>query len=87
MVTLERSDKFVEVQLWQVFAGAKERWVDGYYQELLARDAKVVKSSSALVEGRKVKPLEKWASQIEKVMLVLCASVSSYNQDFGDALW
>lgn len=51
------SDTHVEMQLWQVFAGAKERWVEGEYQELLGREAKVVKPT-----------LEKWASQIEKVM-------------------
>jgi len=45
------------LQLWQVFAGAKERWVEGQYQELLAsREVEVVKPT-----------LEKWASQIEKV--------------------
>lgn len=45
------------MQLWQVFSGAKEQWVEGRYQELLAgRETKVVKPT-----------LEKWASQIEKV--------------------
>jgi len=47
------------MQLWQIFAGAKERWVEGKYQELLdSGEVKVVKPT-----------LEKWASQIEKVIV------------------
>lgn len=81
----ESSDTFVEVQLWQVFTGAKERWKDGYYQELLAGDAKIVEPLAGPV---KVAPrLEKWASQIEKVIPILYDFISRHNMAFGHAFW
>lgn len=76
----ESSDAFVDVQLWQIFTGAKVRWKDGFYQERLARDANVVKPFAGPVE--KPPRLEKWASQIEKVIFVYCDLISGYNLGF-----
>lgn len=49
-----------KMQVWQYFVGVNERWVEGEYQKLLGtRETKVVKPT-----------LEKWASQIEKVIVL-----------------
>ncbi|XP_024389545.1 uncharacterized protein [Physcomitrium patens] len=57
-------------ELWQVFTGAKDRHVNGYYQELLAREVDHVSSCDGSVENNlvteKPRAVEKWTAQIEK---------------------
>lgn len=76
--------------MWQIFSGAKQRRVKGYYNDRLGRDAEGAEPSDASYEDKlppfKSRPLEKWASQIEKVALVLCFSLIMFGRDFGHAL-
>ncbi|XP_024359488.1 uncharacterized protein [Physcomitrium patens] len=57
-------------EMWQIFSGAKQRRVKGYYNDRLGRDAEGAEPSDASYEDKlppfKSRPLEKWASQIEK---------------------
>lgn len=54
-----------------MFTGAKDRHVNGYYQELLAREVDHVSSCDGSVENNlvteKPRAVEKWTAQIEKV--------------------
>ncbi|KAI3879864.1 hypothetical protein MKW98_018103 [Papaver atlanticum] len=57
-------------ELWQAFVGAKARRGETYYQDLLARDASVIKDNGSLSHntsstGHACAP-EKWKGQIEK---------------------
>lgn len=77
MVLLFLTSLLVCLQLWQVFVGANDRRVDGYYQALLARQGgggeeepaevaeEVVGNGSDEVQPQPV--VEKWTNQIEKV--------------------
>ncbi|RZC93219.1 hypothetical protein C5167_029293 [Papaver somniferum] len=62
-------------ELWQAFVGAKARRGETYYQDLLARDASVIKDNESdgplshnISSTGHACPPEKWKGQIEKAM-------------------
>lgn len=91
MVLLFLTNLLACLQLWQVFVGANDRRVDGYYQDLLARQGgggeeaaevaeEVVGNGSDEVQPQPV--VEKWTNQIEKVrvsIVIFCVGTLGFD--------